>query len=118
MSHAASHGAGRFAFLGDFVGYGAEPGWVVDFVADHVRRGAAVAVMGNHDSAVVRGPAPTMVAQARAVVAWTRSQLDPAQIAFLAALPLSITEEDRLYVHANAFAPMDWVYVITRIEAI
>jgi diadenosine tetraphosphatase ApaH/serine/threonine PP2A family protein phosphatase len=117
MAHAASHGAGRYAFLGDFVGYGAEPGWVVDFVADHVRRGA-VAVMGNHDSAVVKGAAPTMVAQAREVVTWTRSQLDDAQLAFLAALPLSITEEDRLYVHANAFAPMEWVYIVTRVEAI
>jgi diadenosine tetraphosphatase ApaH/serine/threonine PP2A family protein phosphatase len=117
MAHAASHGAGRYAFLGDFVGYGAEPGWVVDFVADHVRRGA-VAVMGNHDSAVVRGPAPTMVAQAREVVAWTRSQLDDTQLAFLSALPLAITEEDRLYVHANAFAPMEWIYVVSRVEAI
>jgi diadenosine tetraphosphatase ApaH/serine/threonine PP2A family protein phosphatase len=117
MAHAESHGAARYAFLGDFVGYGAEPGWVVDFVAGHVRRGA-VAVMGNHDSAVVRGPAPTMVAQAREVVAWTRSQLDDAQLAFLAALPLAISEEDRLYVHANAFAPMEWVYVVSRIEAI
>jgi len=117
MAHAASQGAGRYAFLGDFVGYGAEPGWVVDFVAGHVRHGA-VAVMGNHDSAVVKGPAPTMVQQAREVVAWTRSQLDDAQLAFLAQLPLAITDEDRLYVHANAFAPMEWMYIVTRIEAI
>ena len=47
-----------------------------------------------------------MVAQAREVVAWTRSRLDEAQLAFLANLPASVTEEDRLYVHANAFAPL------------
>jgi diadenosine tetraphosphatase ApaH/serine/threonine PP2A family protein phosphatase len=117
MAHAAGQGAERHAFLGDFVGYGAEPGWVVDFVAQHVREGA-VAVLGNHDSAVVKGPAPTMVAQAREVVAWTRSQLDDAQLAFLAALPAAVVEEDRLYVHANAFAPLDWMYVITRLDAI
>ena len=117
VAHAAAQGAGRYAFLGDFVGYGAEPGWVVDFVAEHVRR-SAVAMLGNHDSAVVRGPAPTMVAQAREVVAWTRSRLTDAQLAFLAALPPSVVEDDRLYVHANAYAPTDWGYIVTRIEAI
>ncbi|HEX6363953.1 MAG TPA: metallophosphoesterase family protein [Albitalea sp.] len=116
-AHAATQGATRYAFLGDFVGYGAEPGWVVDFVAAQVRAGA-VAVLGNHDSAVVKGPASTMVAQAREVVAWTRSRLDDAQLAFLAGLPPSVTEDDRLYVHANAFAPTEWAYIVTRIEAI
>jgi diadenosine tetraphosphatase ApaH/serine/threonine PP2A family protein phosphatase len=77
-----------------------------------------VAVLGNHDNAVVKGPASTMVAQAREVVAWTRSQLDDAQLAFLAALPVAATEDDRLYVHANAFAPTEWAYIATRIEAI
>ena len=117
MAHAAARGAQRYAFLGDFVGYGAEPGWVVDFIVEQVKHGA-VAVMGNHDSAVVKGPAPTMVPQAREVVAWTRRQLDDAQLAFLDALPLAISEQDRLYVHANAFAPMQWTYIVSRIEAI
>ncbi|WP_280152470.1 metallophosphoesterase family protein [Piscinibacter sp. XHJ-5] len=117
MAHAAIHGAERFAFLGDFVGYGAEPGWVVDFVIGHMKRGA-VAVMGNHDAAVVKGPTPTMVPQAREVVAWTRNQLDDTQLAFLESLPYSITEQDRLYVHANAFAPTQWTYIVSRIEAV
>ena len=117
MAHAQAHGAERCIFLGDFVGYGAEPAWVVDFVMEQVRHGA-VAVMGNHDSAVVKGATPTMVPQAREVVAWTRGQLDDAQLEFLAALPLSVAEDDRLYVHANAFAPMEWAYVVSRIDAI
>jgi diadenosine tetraphosphatase ApaH/serine/threonine PP2A family protein phosphatase len=117
MGHAGSEGVQRYAFLGDFVGYGAEPGWVVDMVSEQVRRGA-VAVMGNHDSAVVKGPTPTMVAQAREVVAWTRSQLDDQQLAFLASLPLAISEDNRLFVHANAYAPTEWAYVIGRVEAI
>ncbi|HUG24832.1 metallophosphoesterase family protein [Piscinibacter sp.] len=117
MAHAASQGAQRYVFLGDFVGYGAEPGWVVDFVSDHVRHGA-VAVMGNHDSAVVQGPTQTMVPQAREVVAWTRAQLDDDQLDFLARLPMSVTEGNRLYVHANAFAPTQWAYVVSRLEAI
>jgi diadenosine tetraphosphatase ApaH/serine/threonine PP2A family protein phosphatase len=59
-----------------------------------------------------------MVPQAREVVAWTRSQLDDSQLAFLEALPMAISEQDRLYVHANAFAPTQWTYIVSRIEAI
>ena len=81
MAHAVGQGAQRHVFLGDYVGYGAEPAWVVDFVIEQVKRGA-IAVMGNHDSAVVRGPTPTMVPQAREVVAWTRRHLDEMQLAF------------------------------------
>jgi diadenosine tetraphosphatase ApaH/serine/threonine PP2A family protein phosphatase len=117
MAHAASQGAQRYAFLGDFVGYGADPGWVVDMVREQVRHGA-VAVVGNHDAAVVRGPTSTMVPQARQVVAWTRDQLNPEQLAFLEALPMSVTEQDRLFVHANAFSPTEWAYVTGRMEAI
>jgi len=117
LAHAAAQGAERYAFLGDFVGYGADPGWVVDRVREHVQRGAIV-VMGNHDSAVVTGPTPTMGREPREVVAWTRGQLDAGQLAFLAGLPMAVVDEDRLFVHANAFAPTAWVYVDSRSEAI
>ena len=56
LAHARLQKADRYAFLGDFVGYGADPAWVVDTMRDLVRQGA-VAVMGNHDQAVVRGAA-------------------------------------------------------------
>ena len=35
----------------------------------------------------------------------------PAQRQFLAALPLTLTDEDRLYVHAEASNPASWTYV-------
>jgi diadenosine tetraphosphatase ApaH/serine/threonine PP2A family protein phosphatase len=117
IAHSQSQGAERYVFLGDFVGYGAEPGWVVDFIMERVRHGA-VAVKGNHDAAVVQGPTTTMVPQAREVVEWTRHQLDESQLAFLAGLPMSVTEDDRLYVHANAFAPTQWAYITSRMDAI
>lgn len=117
MAHAALQGIDRYAFLGDFVGYGADPGWVVDLVSDHVARGA-IAVMGNHDAAVVQGPLPTMIPEARQVVEWTRERLNADQLAFLAALPMQVTDADRLFVHANAFAPAEWAYVLGRMEAV
>lgn len=116
MEHARDRGIDRHVFLGDFVGYGADPGWVVDLVRDCVAQGA-IAVMGNHDAAVVRGTQPTMIPEARLVVEWTRARLDAAQIAFLASLPMSATEGECLFVHANAWAPAAWGYIVGRGEA-
>ncbi len=117
MAHARGQQAGAYAFLGDFVGYGADPAWVVDLVREHVAQGA-IAVLGNHDAAVVNGPSPTMISQARVVVDWTREHLDAGQLAFLQALPLSVVRGDCLFVHANAFAPAAWHYVQERVDAV
>lgn len=116
LDHAAGQGAQRHAFVGDLVGYGADPAWVVDTVRRLVDAGG-VAVQGNHDQAVVRGPLPTMRPDPRHVVEWTRRQLDEAQVAFLAALPYTQEEGDTLYVHANAYHPPGWDYLQGRLEA-
>jgi diadenosine tetraphosphatase ApaH/serine/threonine PP2A family protein phosphatase len=117
LAHAQSQEAARYALLGDFVGYGADPGWVVDKVRELVAQGAA-AVMGNHDQAVVQGPLPTMIPEARHAVEWTRAQLSGAQLDFLASLPMTAGGGDRLYVHANAYAPAEWGYITGRMEAV
>ncbi|HEY6942075.1 metallophosphoesterase family protein [Dokdonella sp.] len=110
-------GCARHVFLGDLVGYGADPAWVVEFVRGEVESGA-VAVLGNHDAAAIgRLGASAMHARAEAAIAWTSRQLDDDQRAFLASLPLDVREDDRLYVHANAWAPGDWAYVGTPLAA-
>jgi diadenosine tetraphosphatase ApaH/serine/threonine PP2A family protein phosphatase len=116
LEHAKRHGAERYVFLGDLVGYGAEPGAVVDTVRAMVERGA-VAIAGNHDLAVTREPRRQMNPDAQRVVEWTRSQLDAGQLAFLAGLPPKVEEGDRLYVHANAWAPEDWEYITHSFDA-
>lgn len=117
LDHARAQGAGRYAFLGDYVGYGADPGWVVDTVMAHVAQGA-VAVGGNHDAGVAQGPAPSMRPDARRVIEWTHAQLDDRQLGFLRGLPLSRADGNMLFVHANAFAPAEWEYIQGRIEAV
>ena len=112
----AREGCGRHVFLGDLVGYGADPAWVLDTVRAHVADGA-VAVLGNHDQAVTHAASPHMVAEARDAIAWTRRQLDADQLAFLGSLPLQVQEDDRLYVHANAWSPGEWGYVSSRAMA-
>jgi len=117
LQHAASAGVERYAVLGDLVGYGADPAWVVDAIRRLAAAGAIV-VQGNHDEAVVRGPRPTMRAEARDAVAWTRSRLSAEQLHFLAALQLTHTEADALFVHANAWRPAGWDYVDDRASAV
>lgn len=116
LAYAARAGAERYAFLGDLVGYGADPAWVLSTVMQHVGRGA-IAVLGNHDAAVLHGPGKTMNPAAQRVAAWTRRQLSPTQLDFLAALPLTREHDGTLYVHANAWAPADWGYVESAMEA-
>ena len=117
LEHARAQGADRFALLGDFVGYGADPGWVLERVRELVAQGA-VAVQGNHDLATVQGPSEGMREEPRQVIEWTRAQLDTDQLDFLAALPLLHTRAPVLYVHANAWLPQGWGYVFGRAEAV
>jgi diadenosine tetraphosphatase ApaH/serine/threonine PP2A family protein phosphatase len=110
LDHAGQNGIDRYVFLGDFVGYGADPGWVVDTAIAHVERGA-VAILGNHDAAVLANSAD-MNDHAATAIAWTRTQLDDRQRNFIAGLPLLVEEGDRLYVHASAQEPDQWHYVL------
>lgn len=103
-------GYDRAVILGDIVGYGADASWTVDTVQRMVDDGA-VCVLGNHDEAAVRGATEHMNAKAREAIEWTHRQLDAAQLAFLENLPLAVTDDDRLYVHANAWNPGHWGYV-------
>ena len=116
LEHARAQGIDQWVFLGDFVGYGADPGWVVDTVRDFVGEGA-VAIQGNHDQAVVRGASPGMRPDAAFVVEWTRANLQPDQIDFLAGLPMHQIRDEQLYVHANAWNPQGWEYILGRSEA-
>jgi diadenosine tetraphosphatase ApaH/serine/threonine PP2A family protein phosphatase len=106
---ARARGAERTIFLGDYVGYGADPEWTVATVMGMVDRGA-LAVLGNHDQAV-NTPTMSFNAQAQAAIEWTRGRLGAEQRRFLEQLPLALQEDDRLYVHSEASDPADWRYV-------
>jgi diadenosine tetraphosphatase ApaH/serine/threonine PP2A family protein phosphatase len=116
LAHAEQQNADQYAFTGDFVGYGADPAWVLDTVMDYVLQGAA-AVQGNHDYSVTRAARPQMHAEAREVIEWTRGQLNAAHLSFLAGLPLTEERGNMLFVHASAFDPIKWEYVTGLEEA-
>ena len=115
LDFARSHGAERIICLGDYVGYGADPEWTVETVMDLVEKGA-LAVRGNHDAAI-GASSESMNAEAQAAIEWTRGRLSAPQRRFLAELPLTLQEEDRLYVHSEASSPARWRYVQSTADA-
>lgn len=110
LAHAAQQGAERYAFIGDLVGYGPDPAVVVERIQSYVERGA-VAVLGNHDSAIAGREQDTMNQEAQAAVQWTQAQLGEAHMEFLRTLPLLQQDDGITWVHASAAAPELWPYV-------
>ena len=115
LEQARARGVERFICLGDIVGYGADPEWSVETVMDLVASGG-LAVRGNHDNAVAVA-SETMNAEAQAAIEWTRGRLSAAQRRFLAELPMSLEEDDRLYVHSEASSPPRWRYIQSSSDA-
>ena len=116
LRHAHERGADSYAFLGDFVGYGADASSVVDIVARYAAEGAVV-IKGNHDEAIEKSGSYFTDA-AQAAIDWARETLSEAQKRFLASLPLIEREGDVCYVHASAAVPARWDYVDSRSAAL
>jgi len=115
LDAARARGAERMICLGDIVGYGADPEWAVETMMGLVEEGA-IAVIGNHDNAVVSS-SESMNAEAQAAIEWTRGRLSAPQRRFLAELPLKRQDGDRLYVHSEASHPARWQYVRSAADA-
>ena len=109
LAHAQAAGAERHAFLGDLVGYGGDPAYVVQRVMDMAEQGALV-VKGNHDHYTVEASVSGKTL-GQMGIDWTREQLSDAQRRFLAELPLTAITGNVLLVHASAAAPAAWHYV-------
>lgn len=109
LAHARAHLASQYAFLGDLVGYGAEPGAVLDTVMEMAAQGAWV-IRGNHDDAAL-APRSNSARADHAGATWTARQLSGAQREFLAGLPLTHAHGFMLLVHASANKPGHWTYV-------
>lgn len=110
LAHALRQGADAYAFLGDFVGYGADPHACLDLIRSRAEAGAIV-LRGNHDDAALGGTWPNMNPVSREAALWTRSRLSGDERAFLASLPYTVEWQDLLFVHASADRPREWEYI-------
>lgn len=106
----------RFVFLGDLVGYGAQPNQVMDRILELKPR---VMVRGNHDRAcaVVDGDLSFSL-PARLAAMWTRDRLSREHLRFLQELPTGIQSVDGEYQIAHG-SPLDEdVYLLHPREAL
>jgi diadenosine tetraphosphatase ApaH/serine/threonine PP2A family protein phosphatase len=110
LAHAARQDVAQYVFLGDLVGYGADPVACLDIVMDRVARGA-LALRGNHDEGALGGLCDNMNDPAREAIYWTRGRITSAQHRFLAELPLTLRVDGAQFVHASLDRPQDWIYV-------
>jgi diadenosine tetraphosphatase ApaH/serine/threonine PP2A family protein phosphatase len=116
LAHANALGANRYAFLGDLIGYGADPAPVLDLIEQYAANGAVV-VLGNHDAAAVGRPSDPLRASAEVAIEWTQTQIGEKQRSFLKGLPLTVRDGNILFVHASAAAPERSIYITGPAEA-
>ncbi len=119
-----ARGVKRMLFLGDIVGYGPSPVEVVRFL-----RNFELALMGNHDRAVVRKDWQQFNPVAKRATIWTRKMLNPGEVRwkvlnralyrerreaweFLSGLKPMQTVGDLMFVHDTPAAPGSDRYVM------
>jgi len=116
LAHARRQGVERYAFLGDLLGYNADPLACLEIIGELADRGATV-VLGNHDEACLGGLCEEVNYHARDAIYWTRDRLGAAERAFLARLPLVATDGGATYAHASPDEPQHWTYITSPREA-
>ncbi len=99
-----------FWSTGDFINYGANPAYVMDWVSQHVE----VAVLGNHDALIIEQESPDFFNQyARDTVTYTREQLSQTHLDFIKQLHLATESHNLRLVHAAPDNPRNWEYVMS-----
>jgi predicted phosphodiesterase len=85
LRYAKRRAVSRFVFLGDLVGYGAQPNQVLDRIQELKPRSL---VRGNHDRACARPQEDASFSfPARMAAAWTRERLTREHLRFLQEMP-------------------------------
>ncbi|MCL2011179.1 MAG: metallophosphatase family protein [Cystobacterineae bacterium] len=101
----------RIISLGDVVGYGASP----EECCHLIRSNTELALLGNHDAAVVgRMDYSYYYGAARQVLDWTATVLSEDNFRWLSSLPYTYRYgEDILYSHGAPFEPQAYEYVFS-----
>ncbi len=116
LEKASTIGYDKFIFLGDVVGYGANPEECILMLKSRMDFGVA----GNHDKAIIDDEELSFFNEiAREAIIWTRDRLKGTpNEKFLNTLELVKTIEPGIIItHSSASAPEYWDYILSPYEA-
>lgn len=116
MAYLLAEKCDSYIFLGDAVGYGANP----NEVCDRIRPMANVAIIGNHDAAACgRIDFSEYYDAARHALAWTAERLSPENKAWLHGLPFKVRHGDTEFSHGSPLHPeaFDYLFAPEQVEA-
>lgn len=106
--------ADEIAFLGDAVGYGANPNEVVDAVTQV----CSIRILGNHDAyAIDRIDASDFNTYAQQALQFTRAVLNDRSRSLLAEFAMKYEAEEALLTHATPSDPQGWGYCLSAAQA-
>jgi len=114
MQKANRIGYDSVIFLGDAVGYGADPNECIELL----REISNVKIIGNHDKAII-DPREIYFFNpvAKEALLWTRSIIKQENVEWLNKLELYYKFEDIAFTHASLSEPESWRYVFSVIDA-
>ena len=105
---------GKVIFLGDIVGYGADPNECIRIIKEI----SDIIIAGNHDCACAgKDTIKSFNPIAKEAAQWTRKVLTDQNRDFLLSLPLKEKTNDAVYVHATPYFPESWQYITTTTAA-
>ncbi len=116
LDKASSIGYDRLVFLGDVVGYGANPEECIMMLKSRMSYGVA----GNHDRAIIDDSELSFFNEiAREAIIWTRNKLkNSPHLNFLKSLPYTQEIEPGITItHSSISAPEYWDYILSPYEA-
>ncbi len=114
MASLARNGAEKVMFLGDIVGYGANPNECIDLLRDT----ADCNIAGNHDFAAVnKTDISYFNPYAQEAVLWTKNVLTRQNALYLSSLPLTDALYNFMVVHSTPLHPELWDYVVSFSDA-
>lgn len=107
-------GNDKVLFLGDIVGYGANPNECIEIIKDL----SDDILAGNHDwAAVGKSSAEYFNIVAKEAIEWTQDKLTEQNKAFLSSLALKGEWEELIYAHATPSHPEEWNYIFNIFDA-
>ena len=114
MASITRHGIEKIMFLGDIVGYSANPNECIDLL----RSVTDCYIAGNHDYAAVdKTDINYFNPYAQEAVLWTSGVLTRQNALFLSSLPLADALHDFMIVHSTPLHPELWDYVVSFADA-